>query len=262
MKPARTISILLPAALLWPATGSCADLPRLIDRVVADPGSPAAKEALGAEAGRAVAEQRKAWQEERVSLLREAAAAKAARDRLEAEKRARLERWNRDFSAACSMASHPDTVRNAVAAYEKLLASFPVYSGGARLLEDSDRKIMGVFFRTIKRSYPYLAEGRESADARMLAALVFSRASEKQSELGGTLPSGMTEAQLRKAEKLTSMQRVIRARLSDLEEALSLYRREHWEESVGYLDAVLAFDKGDEEATYYREIALARARKK
>ncbi len=259
MKAALLPAFLLPAALLAPAAGRCADLPRLIDRVVADPGSVSAHEELGAEAGKAVARQRKAWQEERTRLMREAAAAKAARDGMEEEKNGRLARWNADFSAACSMASRPDTVKEAVSAYERLLTVFPVYSGAEKTLEDSDRRIMGIFFRTIKRSYPYLAEGREAADARMLAALVFSRVSEKQSEFGGAPPSGMTEAQLRKAEKLDSLERVIRARLSDLNEALSLYGREHWGESVKYLDAVLAFDKGNEEALYYRDLALARS---
>lgn len=232
---------------------------KLMDRVISNPKDELAREKLDAEAKRAVAAERRFSEKERARLLEEAAKAKEKRDSMNAAKALRLAAWKKDFNRACSLASDPDTVRHAVEAYEELLLEFPVYSDTRKLLAASETRVMGIFYRTIKDSYPYLAQGRETADARMLASLVFSRASERQAEYGGSLTSGMAEAQLKKAERLNSLEALLKRQHSNFIEAISLYGRKHWPESIKYFDEILDFDSENEEALYYRELAAAKA---
>ncbi len=265
MRPSVLAASALAALLGIPAAAAAADQGRpagvaaLIDSVMADPRDASAHAELDAAARRAAGARRAAAEAERVRLLKAAREAQEGLESMMEAKKKRLRAWERDFSEACSMASDPDRVRGAVEAYEALLKDFPVYSDTAPLLDSSDRKIMGVFYRTIKRSYPYLALGRDTADTRMLAALVFSRDSELHAEYGGLPFSGAAEAQLKKAEKITALKAVLERQLRNMSEGLSLYSRGRWTGSAAYFARVLSFDAGDEEALYYHSLALKKA---
>lgn len=251
------LSLMIPAAASA-AGGGNSELTGLMDRVIASPSDPVAKDSLDLAAGRAVAAERRAVDEERQRLLQEAAAARKRRVRMESEKESRTAAWRRSFERACDLASDADTVRDAVEAYEGLLESFPVFSDSRPLLEESSGRIMAIFLRTIRKTAPYLAEGREKADARMLASLVFSKSAVQSSAYGGMQASGMAESQLRKAEKLLRLEAALKRQLANFSEGLSAYRRRRWDDSVRYLGEVTDFDSGNVEAVYYRGLAKAR----
>ncbi len=239
--------------------GRPAGLVALIDRVVADPRDASAHAALDAAARQAVDSRRMAAEAERERLLNGAQEAQESQESMMEAKKRRLRAWERDFSEACSMASNADKVRGAVEAYEALLRDFPVYSDTAPLLDSSDREIMGIFYRTIKRNYPYLALGRDTADPRMLAALAFSRDSELHAKYGGLPFSGAAEAQLKRAEKISGLKAIVERQLWNMSEAVSLYSRGRWTGSAAYFDKVLSFDGRDEEALYYHSLVLKKA---
>lgn len=258
--PAAALAALLAAAC--PLAGQAVkpgepagDVLKLVDKVIADPADAQARQRLNKAAGRAAALERETASSERAALLAEAEAARLRNEALAEAKRRRVAGWQKRFSRACSLAGDADRAGDAVALYEELLESFPVYSDTKELLAESDAKIRGIFFSTIKNSYPYLAEGRETADERMLAALQFSRASERQMEYGGRQPAGVAEAQLKKARKLRDIEDELKKQHDTLTEGLSLFSRKRWAESAKKLGEVAEFDRENEEALHYLELA-------
>lgn len=266
----RAMAPALAVLLCCPRPAPCAEAPsaadsrradvlKQMDKVIADPSDDKARISLDSAAGRAAALEKSMAEAERARLLAGAKKDFARLSEMQASRAARVEEWKTDFSKACDLASSAATVRRAVAAYEDLLAGFPVYSDDAGLLAESGERIRGIFFDTIKKTYPYLAVGRTTADARMLAALQFARASAVQSETGGGNLSWVTEAELKKADKLKSLEDVLQRHLENMSSGLVSFRRRRWAESVKYFDEVLAFDKANEEAIYYKGLAVSRA---
>lgn len=236
-----------------------AELLRRMDRVLADPADEAAKAELGAAAGRAAAAEKAAAEDERAELMAGAEKDHARLSAMQGEKAARTAEWKRDFSRACSLAGSAATVRQAVDEYERLLEDFPVYSDAAPLLAESGGRIRGIFYETVKKTYPYLTVGRTTADAKMLASLQFARTSAQQSETGGGVLTRVAERELRRADKLRRLEEQLEKRLDDMSAGLALFRRRRWAEAVKLFDAVLSFDKTNEEALYYKGLARARA---
>lgn len=231
------------------------DVLKLVDKVIADPADAEARQRLAKAAGRAVDLEKETAASERAALLAEAEAARLRNEALAEAKRRRVAGWQKRFSRACSLAADADRAGDAVALYEELLQTFPVYSDTKELLAESDTRIRGIFFSTIKKSYPYLAEGRETADERMLASLQFSRASERQMEYGGRQPAGVAEAQLKKAQQLRNAEAELKRQQDTLKEGLSLFSRKRWAEAVKKLEEVAEYDRENEEALHYLELA-------
>lgn len=236
-----------------------AELLRRMDRVLADPADEAAKADLGASADRAAAAEKAAAEDERAELMAGAEKDYAKLSAMRGEQAARTAEWKHEFARACALAASAATVRQAVDEYERLLESFPVYSDAAPLLAESGGRIRSIFYETVKKTYPYLAEGRTTADAKMLASLQFARTSAQQSERGGGLSTRVAERELRRADKLRRLEEQLDKRLDDMSSGLALFRRRRWAESVKLFDAVLAFDKANEEALYYKGLARTRA---
>jgi len=163
---------------------SRAGILRLMDRVIADPSDEQARKELRLATGLAVEKERRAASEERAALLAGAGLDRGRIMAMRASKKKRLDAWNDDFLKACALASGADTVKEAVAAYENLLETFPVYSDNRAYLLASGAKIKGIFYKVIKETYPYLVAGRDTVDERTLAALQFSRVAALQ-EFGG-----------------------------------------------------------------------------
>lgn len=230
------------------------DVTSLMDRVLADPADAEARNSLEAAASRAAAAEKAAAEAERAALLAEAERTRLGKEALAEAKSRRLEAWQKQFSKACSLAGSADRAGDAVALYEKLLETFPVYSDTRELLDESGARIRGIFFETIRKSYPYLAEGRDTADARMLAALQFSRASERQMDYGGRQPAGVAEAQLKKAQKLRNLENELKTRHETLKEGLSLFSRKRWPEAREKLEEVEYYDRENEEALHYLQL--------
>lgn len=267
MRPPR-LAAAAAALLAWacplcaqtaPADPRKAEVIKLMDAVLADPSDAAARSRLKIAAGRAAASERGAAARERDSLLDEARRARERRDEMNAARALRMGAWEEEFVLACSLAASPDTAAEAVAAYERLLGIFPVYSDNDGALAAADARIRGIFFRTVKKHYPYLAEGRGEADSRMLAALQFTRVSERQALYGGVRSAGETEAQLKKAQKLRGLEAGLKLRHENLREALSLYERRQWAGAIELLEKELGSDDDNDEALYYLELAGNRA---
>ncbi len=231
---------------------------KLMDRVIADPSDEAARAELLAASGRAVEKERSASVAEREALL-----AGAGRDRekmlaMSAAKKKRLDAWKNDFSKACSLASGADTVKEAVAAYEGLLETFPVYYDDRADLLASGTRIRGIFYRVIKKTYPYLVEGRNSIDERTLAALQFSRAAVRQ-EFGGAPDTDAAEKELKKAERFRQLERELFKKHENIKTAMDLFGIRRYAESLKYFDEALVYDRTNEEALFYRALAKKKA---
>lgn len=247
------------AAAEPPKGAERAEVLRQMDRVLADPDDAAAKAELGAAAGRAAAAEKVAAEDERAELMAGAEKDYAKLTAMQAEKAARNAEWKREFSRACALAASAATVRQAVDEYERLLGNFPVYSDAAPFFAESGGRIRGIFYETVKKTYPYLAEGRTTADAKMLASLQFARMSTQQFDSGGGLSTRVAERELRRADRLRRLEEQLYRRLEDMSSGMALFRRRRWAEAVKLFDSVLSFDKTNEEALYYKGLARSRA---
>lgn len=262
LRAAALLLALFSAPALQAEGGGRAGLLSGIDRVLADPSDEAAKKELAAASAAAAATEKAAADAERQRLQAGADADYARLTDMRAEKAARVREWTKRFDRACELARGAATSKRAVDEYERLLAVFPVYTDSADLLRDSGVKIMSIFYETVKRDYPYLAAGRAAADSKMLASLQFARNSEQMSERGGGVNSGVADAEVRRADRLERTRRKVLDRLDDMSAGLTLVRRRRWDEALKYFEAVLAWDKGNEEALYYAKLARSRAKEK
>lgn len=257
--PAARREALKEAQQLLRAGSYRAAVPRLMDLVAADPSDADARAALDRAASLAAADELRAAAYEKEELL---AGAENDMRRLETMRRAcarRLEAWRRALSRVCSLAGDPDTVRDAVNAYEKLLASAPVYTYDREELAAACAKVKDVFYRTIKKEYPYLVEGREHADERDIASLMFARAS-TQDDYGRYNDTGATQNVLDKADRLRSLERAAFQQQANLVKAVDLYGRRRYSESSELLEDVLAFDHSNEEALFYWGLSRSKIR--
>ena len=225
-----------------------------MDMVIADPSDEAARTGLRAAAARASAGERRTAAAEREALL-----AGAGRDRrralvVRAAAERRLTAWKKNFSKACSLAAGADTVREAVEAYGRLLGAAPVYSFDGGYLLEATARIKGIFYKTIKGEYPYLVEGREYADERDIAALMFARDS-AQDASSRYMDSGAAQNVLDTADKLRRLERGLAARRRALERGIELYTRGRYLEACDFFDEVLAGDPRNEEAAFYSAVA-------
>ena len=235
-----------------------AGLLKLMDRVIADPSDEAARAELLAATARAVESERRASAAEREKLLAGAGRDQTKTLAMRAAKKKRLDAWKDDFSKACSLAAGEDTVKEAVAAYERLLETFPVYSDDRADLLASGTRIRVIFFRVIKKAYPYLVEGRTGIDERTLAALQFSRAAARQ-EFGGAPDTGAAEKELKKAERFRQLERDLFKKHENIKTAMDFFAIRRYAESLKYFDEALVSDRANEEALFYRELAKKKA---
>jgi len=231
---------------------------KLMDRVIADPSDEAARKELRAATALAVEKERRAAAAERDALLSGMGQDRAKIMEMRAAKKARFDAWKKDFSRACSLASHADSVKEAVAAYEHLLETFPVYSDNrADLLEAGDR-IKGIFYRVIKNTYPTLVMGRDTIDERTLAALQFSRVAAMQ-EYGGAPDTTAAEKELKKAERFRRLERELAKQHENIRTAMDLYEKKRYASSLKYFDEAVTFDRNNEEALFFWALAKKRA---
>jgi hypothetical protein len=225
-----------------------------MDMVIADPSDEGARAGL-----RAAAAQVQLLERQAASVEREILLSGAGRDRrrtlaMRAAGEKRLRAWKKNFSKACSLASDADTVKEAVSAYERLLAAAPVYSFDGGYLTEAAARIKGVFFKTIKREFPYLLEGRDYADERDLASLMFARAS-VQDDTERYVNTGAAQDVLNRADRLRRLERDLAAQHRNLEKGIAMYERDRYADALKYFDEILAFDRRNEEVLLYSAAA-------
>lgn len=237
---------------------SRAGILKLMDRVIADPSDEQARKELRLATGPAVEKERRAAAEERAALLAGAGLDRGKIMSMRAAKKKRLDAWNDDFLKACALASGADTVKEAVAAYENLLETFPVYSDNRAYLLASGAKIKGIFYKVIKEMYPYLVAGRDTVDERTLAALQFSRAAALQ-EFGGRPDTTAAERELKKAERLRRLEQELVLKHENIKAAMDLYEIKRYADSLRNFDQALSYDRHNEEALCYRALAGKKA---
>jgi len=237
---------------------SRAGILRLMDRVIADPSDEQARKELRIAIGLAVEKERRAASEERAALLAGAGLDRGKIMAMRASKKKRLDAWNNEFLKACALASGADTVKEAVAAYENLLETFPVYSDNRAYLLASGARIKGIFYKVIKETYPYLVAGRDTVDERTLAALQFSRVAALQ-EFGGRPDTTAAERELKKAERLRRLERELVLKHENIKAAMDLYEIKRYADSLKNLDQALSYDRNNEEALFYRALARKKA---
>jgi len=237
-----------------PAKAEAQGVPALIDKVLADPADAGARERLRRAAEMALRQEKRAKVSEKAALL-----AGAQQDRkkvltLRAAKEKRRRAWRKSLDRVCSQASSPDNIRLAVTGYEKLLESAPVYSDNREELAAGIERVKGVFFKTIKSEYPHLVEGRDRIDERDIASLLFSRAA-AQGDYGEDYGADGTQEVLNKVDRFRRLERALGEQNSNLTRGLKLYSMRRYGEALDYFDAVLAFDRGNEEARFYQYLA-------
>jgi tetratricopeptide (TPR) repeat protein len=230
---------------------------KLMDRVISDPSDEDARKDLRVAAGQAVETERSASDAERKALLAGMGQDQAKIQEMRAAKKARFDAWKRDFSKACSLASSADTVKEAVAAYEHLLETFPVYSDNRADLIEAGIRIKGIFYKVIKDAYPTLVAGRDSIDERTLAALQFSRVAALQ-EYGGAPDTTAAEKELKKAERFRRLERELAKQHENIKTAMDLYEKKRYASSLRYFDEAVSYDRGNEEALFFWELVKKR----
>ncbi|MHB0996338.1 MAG: hypothetical protein ACYC2I_08225 [Elusimicrobiales bacterium] len=243
------------AALLAAAAAAAGEAPRavapLIDKVLAAPADPAARAELEGAAGEAEAARKAAAARERRELMTAAARDKEVLDALRARKAKRLGAWEKEFSRVCALASAGITAGQAVAAYERLMDSAPVYSDNRELVRGAGEKIKGIFYATIRREFPYIVRGRARTDERDIAALLFTRAS-VHDENARYLDTGATQQILDMAARLRRREAELGRQYENLTAARELYAKRHYGPALELFEKVLAFDGGNEEAVFFR----------
>jgi len=229
-----------------------------MDMIIKDPSDDIARAELRRAAGLAAARERRKMDTERAALLAGAGEDRRQLTALRAVKERHMRAWKQMLSAVSSMAANPDTVKEAVAAYERLLDDAPVYSdNGAEVIEGIAR-VKAAFYGTIRKEYPYLVEGRNYADERDLASLLFARAS-SQDAAGRQSDTGSTQDVLDRADHLRRLERGIALGQTNMTKALDLYTKRRWTEAAALLRDVENFDKGNDEAIFYLELADEKA---
>jgi hypothetical protein len=243
------------AALLACAPAAAGEARRevtpLLDKVLAAPGDKAARAGLREAAARAEAERRAEAAGERAALRAAAAKDKENLDRLKALKAARMNGWEKEFARVCALASSGGTAGQAVADYERLMDSAPVYSDNRERLREADGKLKGIFYATIRREFPYLVQGRTWTDERDIAALMFTRASVRDEDTR-YLDTGITQQVLDIAARLRRRETELGRQYENLKEGRELYAKRRHREALELFDKVLAFDSGNEEAQFFR----------
>jgi len=141
-------------------------------------------------------------------------------------------------------------MKEAVSAYEALLENAPVNSDNNEQRAAAVVKTKNIFFKTIKKEYPHLVQGRDHIDERDIASLLFSRAS-MQDDYHRYADSGTTQEALNKADRYRRLERELALQHSNLNKGLNLYSKRRYDEAIGYFEEVLSFDRANEEAFFY-----------
>ena len=231
---------------------------KLMDRVLADPADEEARKELRSAMVLAVGKERRASAAERQALLAGAGLDRGKILAMRAAKQKRLDAWNKAFLKACGLASGEDTVKEAVAAYESLLETFPVYSDNRAYLLASELRIKRIFYAVVKKAYPYLVAGRDTVDERTLAALQFSRVARLQ-EFGGHPDTTAAERELKKAERFRRLEKELVLKHENIKTAMDLYEIKRYADSLKNFDLALSYDRSNEEALFYRALARKKA---
>lgn len=248
--PAVACAALLAAAAAAAGEGKSGVAP-LIDKVLSDPADASARTALRGAAEEGEARRKAAAAAERRELMAGAARDKQALESLRALKTARLNAWEEEFSKVCSLASAGATAGQAVAAYERLMDSAPVYSDNRERLREAGERIKAIFYATIRREFPYIVQGRTRTDERDIAALLFTRAS-VHDDNARYLDTGSTQQILDMAARLRRREGDLGRQYENLTAARDLYAKKQYKPALELFGKVLAFDGGNEEAIFFR----------
>ena len=265
MFPVRVLLVFAAAACLAAAqTGTARpgkaepqSVPRLIDKVLADPADAEARAQLKLAAELALRRQNRARDAEKARLLAGAQNDRKKVLKLRAAMEKRRRAWKKSLARVCSLASSPDNVRQAVSGYERLLQSAPVYSDNREELAAGVEKVKGVFYKTIKSEYPHLVEGRDRIDERDIASLLFSRTA-TQGDYGGDYGADATQEVLNKVDRFRRLERALGVQSDNLSRGIRFYSLQRYGDALDLLDEVLVFDRTNEEALFYNDLALGK----
>lgn len=234
-------------------------LPGFIDAVVADPGDERARERVRLCGTLALLTEEVSVSTEREELLREAESAKAALDRLQKAKAARLAAWELKAAAARKTAAGPDSLRDAIRSYSALLEDAPVYSDSLEKFREVTGSVKSALHAAIRSEYPDLAGEDASVDAKDLAAAAF--ASEFSDRARKSSDSPVTSRQiLAEAARIRQLESSLEGLFSSAREAFRHQRAGAAEKAGPLWKELLRFDEANEEALLYLELSAARAR--
>lgn len=187
-------------------------------------------------------------------LLEEARLVKNRKDEFRKAAAKRLKTWRELHETAKSRASNPDTVREAVLAYENFLKNAPVYSDGYPEFQSALRELKERFHRTIKDKYPHLIGNRSALDERDLAAFFFVRESASEFSYRHAY-SNQPQAILDKAAAIRRAEIETGKAYLNARKAQQAYSSGRYQEAVDLWGEVLAVDHANEEARMYLDFA-------
>ncbi len=221
-----------------------------LDMVLRDPADSAAGDYLKQAAEGALEQEHRTVAAERGTLLAGSVEARRELDVLDAARDRRISAWKESFFKVRSLASGVDTVREAVLAYERLLAGTPVYLDNSDQFFTMTTEIKAAFYKTIKNRYPYLVEGQTTVDERDLAMLFF--AEESAGDVAGRyVRTGQTQSVLDKSERFRRLESEIPRHYDRMEKGCDLYVRGRYAEAIEAFRVVLTFDPRNEEALFF-----------
>ena len=225
-----------------------------LDMVLRDPGDSDARECLKLAAEGALKLERRTIAAERSSLLAGSIQAKRELYALDAARKKRTSAWKKIFLKARSLASGPNTLREAVLMHERLLLVTPVYLNNRAQFLSMNAEIKERLYKTIKGKYPNIAPERNSINERDLAMYFFSQESIEDVD-ARYLQTGQTQDILDKSSSMRLLERKILKHYDSLEKGWALYIKGRYADAAASFSDVLGFDPSNEEALFYMACA-------
>lgn len=231
-----------------------------MDEVVKNPKNRKAREYLHRTGALLLREEVDTASGEREKLLLEAWGLRGKMVSLERDRRTRLAAWERLAERTRHLASDLDKLKEATASYKELLSKTPVYSDSAGNFSASLNAVKEAFYRTIKNEYPDLVSGKTTVDGNDIAAAAFADFS------SGYFPDpGQKTRQTQTILDEAARIRELETRLSSLfkysSAAFRHYRSGRYARAVASWKEILKFDKGNEEALLYLDLAAGHMKK-
>lgn len=231
-----------------------------MDEVVKNPKNRKAREYLHRAGALLLREEVDTASGERERLLLEARGLREKMSRFERDRRTRLAAWERLAERTSHLASDLDKIKEATASYKELLLKTPVYSDSAGDFSASLNAVKEIFYLTIKNEYPDLVGGKTTVDGSDMAAAAFADFSSVDFPDSGQ-KTRQTQAILDEAARITELETRLSSLFKYSSDAFRHYRAGRYDRAVASWKEVLKFDKGNEEALLYLDLAAGHMKK-
>jgi len=229
-------------------------LVEVMDEVLENPDDKQKLLKLKSIAEQIVREEKKEIEKQRLFLLEKARKMKAETDRIKTRRKIAIERWRNSANKLKRKIPNLSALENNIYLYRKFLASTPLYSGMGEIFEKENSEIKKLFFKTLKKKYPFWVSEKNRLLPRDVATVLFAYNSSRGrfETYPGANPVQCIIGEIQKTEKLESHAKKI---LSDMDKMRYLFLRDRYSEVEKLSGEILGLNPGNPEALFYLEIS-------